>query len=198
MASSSTMMRAKSVLSTVGSAATAVMVARSVINDFLPYEVCDYLFSSIHSILSRRFSTEITMIIEEFDGLENNQIFDAVELFIGARTKTTSTSASATRLMVRKPVTGDKILVNVDRNEGIVHEFEGVKFRWMFYCHTIQSNNNFYHPRDMNSTLKSEVFEEERVLSTCREGVEERLPVVRASRDREIELDRGYGKLLEF
>uniref|UniRef100_A0A803KYI4 AAA+ ATPase domain-containing protein n=1 Tax=Chenopodium quinoa TaxID=63459 RepID=A0A803KYI4_CHEQI len=159
MASSSTMMTAKSVLSTVGSAAAAVMVARAVINDFLPYEVRDYLFSSIHSIFSRRFSTEITMIIEEFDGLESNQIFDAIELFIGALTKTTSTSASATRLMVRKPVSGGEILVNVDRNEEIIDEFEGIKFRWMLRCHTIQSNNEFYQPRDMNSALRSEQSE---------------------------------------
>lgn len=67
-----------------------------------------------------------------------------------------TSSASATRLKVRKPESGDKILVNVDRDEEIVDEFEGVKFRWMLHCHTIESNN-FYHPRDMNSTLRSEV-----------------------------------------
>ncbi|XP_021865843.1 AAA-ATPase At3g50940 isoform X2 [Spinacia oleracea] len=151
---SNNMVAAKSILSTVGSTVAAAMVARSIINDFLPYEIRNYLFSSLHSVFSRRLSSEITMIIDEFDGLETNQIFEAAELFIGARTKTTSTSTSATRLKVRKPESEKQILVNVDRDEEIVDEFEGIKFRWMLHCRTIESS---YNLRDMNSTLRSEV-----------------------------------------
>lgn len=44
----------------------------------------------------------------------------------------------------------------MDRNEEIVDEFEGIKFRWVLHCHQIEAKN-YYNPRDMNSTLRSEV-----------------------------------------
>lgn len=154
---SNNIVTAKSVLSTLGSVAAAAVVARTIVNDLLPHEIRDYLVNTIHSILSHRFSSDITMIIEEFDGLESNQIFEAAELYIGSRTKTmtSSTTTSATRFKVRKPESEKQIHVNVDRDEEIVDEFEGVKFRWILQCHTVESKN-YYNPRDLNSTLRSE------------------------------------------
>ncbi|XP_057530205.1 AAA-ATPase At3g50940-like isoform X2 [Amaranthus tricolor] len=156
--SSKNMAAAKSVLSTLGSVAATAVVVRTVVNDFLPHQIRDYIFSSLHSF-TRTFSSEISMIIEEFDGLETNQIFEAAELYIGARNKTistSSTSSSATRLKVRKPESEKQIQVSVDRDEEIADVFEGVKFRWVLQCRIIESKN-YYNPRDMNSTLRSEI-----------------------------------------
>lgn len=94
------------------------------------------------------------MIIEELEGLESNDIFEAAQLYIGARTA--STSSSATRLKVRKhDIHTETIQVNVDRDEEVVDEFEGIKFKWQLNCRHVESRN--YNPRDLNSTLRSEV-----------------------------------------
>ncbi|KMT09453.1 hypothetical protein BVRB_6g129250 [Beta vulgaris subsp. vulgaris] len=143
----------------MGSVAAAAMVARSIVNDFLPHEIHEYIFSSIHSIFGRRFSSEITMIIEEFSGLETNLIFEAAELYIGARTiinSSSSKSALPTRIKVYMPECEKQIMVNIDRNEEIIDEFQGIQFRWMLHCDRMNSEN-CDNPRDMNATLRAEV-----------------------------------------
>uniref|UniRef100_A0A7C9ABT4 Adenosinetriphosphatase n=1 Tax=Opuntia streptacantha TaxID=393608 RepID=A0A7C9ABT4_OPUST len=150
----------KSVLSTVGSTVAAVMVARSIINDFLPREVHDYLYSAVRSFFNHRFSSDMTIIVDEFDGLETNQIFDAAQVYLGTLTKstgaTTSAAAAGHRIRVSKPESEDTIRVNVDRNEEVVDRFNGVVFRWVLHCHQVEAKS-FYNNRDVNSTLRSEV-----------------------------------------
>lgn len=137
------MATAKSVISTIGSVAAGAMVARTIINDFLPPDIHDYLFSAVRSFFSRRFSNELTLIINEYDGLETNQIFEAAELYLGTLTKSSlsSTASSAHRLRVTKPESEKSIHVSVDQNEEVVDEFQGVKFTWVLQCHHVEGPN---------------------------------------------------------
>lgn len=150
----------KSVLSTVGSTVAAVMVARSIINDFLPREVHDYLYSAVRAFFNHRFSSDMTIVVDEFDGLETNQIFDAAQLYLGTLTKSAAGAATADaagrRIKVSKPESEDTIRVTVDRNEEVVDRFNGVVFRWVLHCHQVEGKR-FYNNRDMNATLLSEV-----------------------------------------
>ncbi|KAL2906646.1 Protein HYPER-SENSITIVITY-RELATED 4 [Bienertia sinuspersici] len=146
------MMTAKSVISALGSAAATAVVARSIINDLLPYEIRDYLSSTLHSIFNRRFSSEISIIVDEFDGLNTNQIFEAAELYLGARTKS---ATSAHTFKVRKSEADKQIHINLDRDEEMVDVYEGIKFRWILQCHKVK--DSFDNPRDMNSSMRSEV-----------------------------------------
>ena len=59
-----------------------------------------YITNDIHNMFSR-FSLDITLIIDEFDGLVNNQIYNAVETYLDAKI-----SPNKHRLKVSK--TGDR------------------------------------------------------------------------------------------
>lgn len=147
------MATAKSVISTIASVAAAAMVARTIINDFLPHEIHDYFFSAVKSFFYRRFSSEITLIVNEFDGLETNQIFEAAELYLGTLTRSSpSSSSSAHRLRVSKPESEKSIQVAVDQNEEMVDDFEGVKFKWVLQCHLVEANMGMHNRRAMGST----------------------------------------------
>lgn len=141
---------AKTVLSTVGSIAAAAMVIRSVSNDYLPPEFQDYLFTGLRKFFNR-FSSQLTMVIDEFDGLVNNQIYEAAEIYLGPKI-----SPTTSRLKVSKPENEHTINVSMERNEQVVDTFEGAEFKWVWVVRQIESRN-FYNPRDMNSTLRSEV-----------------------------------------
>lgn len=141
---------AKTVLSTVGSIAAAAMVIRSVSNDYLPPEFKDYLFTGLRKFFNR-FSSQLTMVIDEFDGLVNNQIYEAAEIYLGPKICPTTR-----RLKVSKPENEHTINVSMERNEEVVDTFEGAEFKWVWVVRQIESRN-FYNPRDMNSTLRSEV-----------------------------------------
>ncbi|KAF7134668.1 hypothetical protein RHSIM_Rhsim08G0121500 [Rhododendron simsii] len=141
---------AKTVLSTVGSIAAAAMVIRTVSNDYLPPEFHDYLSSGLRTFFSR-FSSQLTMVIDEFDGLVNNEIYEAAEVYLGPKI-----SPTTRRLKVSKSENEQSINVSMERNQEVVDSFEGTEFKWVWVVRQVESSRHFYNPRDMNSTLRSE------------------------------------------
>ncbi|GMN29360.1 hypothetical protein TIFTF001_002404 [Ficus carica] len=143
---------AKTVLRTAASVAAVAMVARSVLQDFMPPEFQELLSSGIKSFFNR-FSSRMTMVIEEFDGMGSNHIYEAAEIYLGGKI-----SPSTQRLKVSKPEKEKSFTITVERNETVVDVFNGVKFKWILVCRQVEANNGgFHNPRDLNSTLRSEV-----------------------------------------
>ncbi|KAK7386546.1 hypothetical protein VNO78_26862 [Psophocarpus tetragonolobus] len=148
---SSNLGTAKTVLSGVASLAATAMVIRSVANDLLPSELRSYMSGAIHSLFWR-FSSDITIVIDEFDGLVSNEIYEAAETYLGRKI-----SPSTHRLKVSKPESEKTFILAMERNESLSDVFNGVKFNWTLVCHQVESRNLFRNPRDLNSSLKSEV-----------------------------------------
>ena len=61
----------KTVLSSATSVATTAMVVHSMASNLLPSKLRSYITNGIHNTFLC-FSSEITLIIDEFDGLVNN------------------------------------------------------------------------------------------------------------------------------
>ncbi|XP_062145475.1 protein HYPER-SENSITIVITY-RELATED 4-like [Alnus glutinosa] len=141
---------AKTVLSAAASVAATAMLARSIAQDFLPHEIHDYLFSGIRSFFNR-FSSQLTMIIDEFDGLVSNQIYEAAEIYLGSKI-----SPNTQRLKVSKSEKERSFTITMESNEEISDVFNRVKFNWVLVCRQVESKN-FHNPRDLNSTLRAEV-----------------------------------------
>ncbi|KAI6701186.1 hypothetical protein NL676_015510 [Syzygium grande] len=76
MFSDADMPSAKTIASTAVSVAASTMVIRSLLHDLVPYELQYYLFRSIQAFVTS-VSSEVTVVIEEFDGLASNQIYRA-------------------------------------------------------------------------------------------------------------------------
>ncbi|KAL3722552.1 hypothetical protein ACJRO7_034859 [Eucalyptus globulus] len=102
---------AKTIVTTAASVAASTMVVRSVLRDLVPYELQYYLFRSIRGFL-KSFSSEVTVVIEEFDGLAGNQIYKAAELYLGNK-------ISPTKMSIFKA-----------KNQEVTDVFEGVNFKW--------------------------------------------------------------------
>ncbi|CAN6563200.1 unnamed protein product [Malus baccata var. baccata] len=141
---------AKTILSTAASLAATAMVVRSIAQDLLPHEIQYYFFSGIRNFFSR-FSSQLTMVIEEFDGLVNNQIYEAAEIYLGGKV-----SPWTRRLKVSKAEKENNFTITMESNQEIVDDFSGVKFTWVLVSRQVESQN-FHNPRDLNSTLRSEV-----------------------------------------
>ncbi|KAL6222370.1 hypothetical protein ACLB2K_005762 [Fragaria x ananassa] len=141
---------AKTVLSAVASVAATAMLARSIAQDLLPHEFRDYFFSGISSFFSR-FSNQLTMVIDEFDALVSNQIYESAEVYLGSKV-----SPMTHRLKVSKREKDKSFTITMESNEEIVDFFNGVKFKWVLVSRQVESKD-FYNPRDLNSTLRSQV-----------------------------------------
>ncbi|XP_042027866.1 protein HYPER-SENSITIVITY-RELATED 4-like [Salvia splendens] len=143
---------ANSILSAAGSIAASIMVVRGVAQDLIPREFQDYLFSGLRSFAAR-FSNHLTVVIDEFDGLGANEFYFAAAAYLGPKV-----TPNTRRLKISKPERENHINITMERGEEITDSFRGQEFKWVWICRKIEtSSQNFYNPRDMNSTLRSEV-----------------------------------------
>ncbi|KAM3749793.1 hypothetical protein ACB098_05G213000 [Castanea mollissima] len=130
-------------LSTAATVAATAMLVRSIAYDYIPNDIHRYLSSHLHN-LSRLFSSRFTIVIEEFQGLSKNQMFDAAEVYLG-----TITSSSVQR-----------VRVGTDENEKkIVDVFENIQMNWSLVCTQVEPSSNCRNQNmsDLNVTLRSEV-----------------------------------------
>ncbi|KAI3441285.1 AAA_assoc domain-containing protein, partial [Psidium guajava] len=115
---------AKAIVSTAASVAASTMVVRSLLRDLVPYELQYYVFRSIQGFF-KSFSSEVTVVIEEFNGLAGNQIYKAAELYLGSKISPTTKS-----YRVCLPVKGTKMSVFMAKNQEVTDVFQGVNFKW--------------------------------------------------------------------
>ncbi|KAF8406466.1 hypothetical protein HHK36_008553 [Tetracentron sinense] len=140
----------KTVLSAATSVAATALLIRTISNDFIPDEIRDYFSSRLRS-LSNHFSSQLTIVVEEFDGLTLNQLFEATDTYLG-----TKITPSTRRIKVTKPEKEKQLLVTMDRDEVIVDFFQDVQFKWVLVSTKIEPPASRNH-RDFNSILRSEI-----------------------------------------
>ncbi|XP_021908293.1 protein HYPER-SENSITIVITY-RELATED 4, partial [Carica papaya] len=141
----------KTVLTAAASFAATAVLVRSIARDLLPEEFQCYFTFGLRRFFTC-FSSQMTMVIDEFDGLVNNHIYESAEIYLGGKI-----SPSTRRLKVIKPEKENNLVLAIDREEEVTDVFNGIKLKWALVCHQVQSSRNFDNPRDINSTLRSEV-----------------------------------------
>ncbi|KAE8680837.1 Detected protein of unknown function [Hibiscus syriacus] len=147
-------MKSKNLLSTLGSIAAASMVFRTIVNDFLPPQVMNYFSCKLEN-LSHHFTSQITIVIEEFRGLAVNQVFEAADIYLGSKTA----APSIQRVKVGKSEKDNKLALSMDRGGILVDVFEKVEMKWQLVCSPVDSvpSRNQNNGGDLNSSLRSEV-----------------------------------------
>ncbi|CAN4109879.1 unnamed protein product [Withania somnifera] len=146
----SKMALAKTVLSTVGSVAATAMLVRAIAHDYIPPELREYLFFGLRKMFTK-FSNQLTMVIDEFDGLVNNEIYEAAAIYLGNKLP-----PNIRRLKISKPEKEKNFNVAMESNEEVTDVYNRQTFNWIWLCRRTESEH-FYNPRDMNSTMKSEI-----------------------------------------
>ncbi|KAL2490689.1 cytochrome BC1 synthesis [Abeliophyllum distichum] len=92
----------KTVISTAASVAATAMLVRSFTKDFVPPELRQYIFTKFHYFVAT-FTNEITLVIDEYEGLNKNQLFYAAEIYLG-----TISNPSTRRFRASLPEKGEE------------------------------------------------------------------------------------------
>ncbi|XP_071735294.1 AAA-ATPase At3g50940-like [Rutidosis leptorrhynchoides] len=108
----------------MGSIAAATMVIRSVARDYLPPEFQDYLYLNLRSFINK-FSTHLTMVFYESEGFNDNEIYNAAQLYLSARI-----TPDIHRLKVSKIPHQKDVAIEMETNEEFIDTFNGVKLYW--------------------------------------------------------------------
>ncbi|KAM1021461.1 hypothetical protein ACFX2I_042566 [Malus domestica] len=141
----------KTMLSAAASLAASAILFKTIANDLIP----EALQTSFYSHL-QKLSSQLTVVVEEIDGLTPNKMFETANLYLGAKV-----SAAMRRIKVNKPEKDEQFLITIDKNQGIVDSFNGVDFKWVLIS-TEKPNNyngtdywrsiNLDHPASFETT----------------------------------------------
>ncbi|KAI8554252.1 hypothetical protein RHMOL_Rhmol05G0083800 [Rhododendron molle] len=119
----------QTIISAAASAAATAMVIRSVAKDLIPHEFQHALFVRLRQFLST-FSNQLTLIIDEYEGLYPNHLFQAAETYLG-----TAITPDTKRLRASKPEKENQIKVSMEKDEELTDSsFGGFPIRWRFLC----------------------------------------------------------------
>ncbi|KAK2994142.1 hypothetical protein RJ640_020947 [Escallonia rubra] len=133
----------KTVLSAAASLTASAVLFRTMADDLIP----DYFYSNLRKFINR-LSNQLTVVIEEFQGLTPNHMFEAANIYLG-----TKVSPSTRRIKVNKPEKDEELAVTVDRNQEIVDIFQGVKLKWVLESAAIKHSAG----GDRNAKPRSEL-----------------------------------------
>ncbi|KAK6240912.1 hypothetical protein SCA6_006301 [Theobroma cacao] len=135
MFSKNNMPSAQTVVSTAASIAASAMVIQTVARNLLPSELQAYIFKYIKGFF-KSFSFQITLVIDEFDGLTGNQIYRAAEIYLGKKI-----SPSTKLYKVSMPEKETNIAFSMANNQETMDTFDGVQFKWRQVTRQVDSNH---------------------------------------------------------
>ncbi|VFQ93223.1 unnamed protein product [Cuscuta campestris] len=100
---------------------------KAIVNQILPGEIRARIWQKLERVMTMcNFTSQMTMVIEEYNGLTPNEIFEASEVYLRSKLGTLSTN----RLKICKATQEANISFVVSRNEKINDTFEGAEFIW--------------------------------------------------------------------
>ncbi|KAG7971850.1 hypothetical protein I3843_07G155900 [Carya illinoinensis] len=109
------------IISVATSLAASAILVRNIANDLVPEAVHEYFQK-----LSTRLSCQLTVVIDEFEGLTQNQMFEAASVYLARKL-----SPSTLRIKVHKPQKEKELAVAIDTDQELVDFYKGVKFGWV-------------------------------------------------------------------
>ncbi|KAL3340912.1 hypothetical protein AABB24_029191, partial [Solanum stoloniferum] len=136
-----TMPSSKTILTAATSLTASVILFRSIASDLMT-EQLQLFFSSRFQKLSNRLSSQLIVVIEESEGLASNQMFDAVNVYLG-----TKVNAWTQRIKVNKPDEDEELVVTVDRYQEVTDYYENVKFTWIMKSRGIKQSEKNTNPK---------------------------------------------------
>ncbi|XP_010426630.1 PREDICTED: protein HYPER-SENSITIVITY-RELATED 4-like [Camelina sativa] len=123
------------VLTTATSVAKTAVMARSLVQNYVPHEVRHYISDEFRRRFVLDFSSQLTITIEEYEGYVRNEVFEAAKAYLA-----TKISPSNKKIKVSKHAKEKTYDVTVERDEEVVDTFNGVQFRWVLRCRHVESN----------------------------------------------------------
>ncbi|KAK8548694.1 hypothetical protein V6N12_061602 [Hibiscus sabdariffa] len=117
---------AKLVFSGAASVTATAILARSVARKFVPYELRDYVFSKIKKLLLS-FTSDITLVIQKFDALNDNLLYKTAQLYFEP-----TIPPDTKKIRLAMPKKQGKISFSLEHSEHIVDNFNGIQVKWKF------------------------------------------------------------------
>ncbi|XP_052192825.1 AAA-ATPase At3g50940-like [Diospyros lotus] len=117
---------------------TMLSEVQNVTNHLIPQPLQERILSKFHALMGN-ISCQVTLVIDEYNGLSLNEMFEASEIYL--RTKISPTVA---RLKVSKAPGEKSLSVTINKGEKIIDTFEGIELVWQMICTETQKTSTDY------------------------------------------------------
>ncbi|KAL3515145.1 hypothetical protein ACH5RR_022047 [Cinchona calisaya] len=179
----------KAVISAAASVAATAVLIRTFAKDFIPHEFRNFFFAKVHHFFAT-FTTEVILVIDEYDGLNKNQLFKAAQVYLGSIISPSTKRFRATLRDKEK-----KISISMEKNQELTEKFRGFQLKWRMRREKIQPRY-VSSPDGFNQTMQSELRYYELVFHKKHRNLvlDEYLPYV-LERSKAVELEKKTLKL---
>ncbi|KAF9609486.1 hypothetical protein IFM89_016572 [Coptis chinensis] len=118
----------KGILSTTGSAIAMAIMIRTISNELSPFgfNFKAFVVKNLRKLFNH-FSSQITMVFEEYSDLTTNNIYVAAETYLGSKSL-----ASTKRFKVCQDKNNKSYVFSMGKLEELVDVFEGIRFNWRY------------------------------------------------------------------
>ncbi|KAI0525111.1 hypothetical protein KFK09_004502 [Dendrobium nobile] len=141
----------KKYLTTTASIVASAMLARTIVNEYLPKELRTMVSAGFDRLFSR-FSIEHAIVIQETEGLSSNELYDASSTYLRTRI-----SPNMRRLRASKNEDKNSITLSLDDGEELIDAFQGVEYKWQLISQ--QENQGGNRGGDFSSNSEVRWFE---------------------------------------
>lgn len=124
--SSASMPQASSIFATYASISAFIMLIQTMLNQFVPRQVQDHIFNVIRHYFRPR-TNNATIVIEERDGMSNNEVYDAAEIYLCTKLR-----QNVDRLKISKRYKETDLCIKFAKSDKISDTFEGIELEWKF------------------------------------------------------------------
>ncbi|KAK8716765.1 hypothetical protein V6N13_044066 [Hibiscus sabdariffa] len=136
---------ATSAFTTYASISASLMLFRSIVNDLIPYPLRRHIWSVL-SYLFSFCSDKQTIVIEQYDGIKPNHVYNASEVYLS-----TKVSPETERLKVSKRLKDKGLSLKLDNGQSVIDSFQGVELKWRYVYEAekkgIRSDSNIVERR---------------------------------------------------
>ncbi|MED6123870.1 hypothetical protein PIB30_053612 [Stylosanthes scabra] len=142
----------KTALSVAASLAATTVLLRSITTDLIPESLYNCIQSNLRK-LSNRFSSKLTLIIEEYNDLAGNEVFSAANVYLGSKL-----SPLVKKLKVYKLQKEENLQICMDKDQELCDYYKNVKINWVLVSMISRNVNsrNINRKRDHHGSVSNE------------------------------------------
>ncbi|KAK1373484.1 AAA-type ATPase [Heracleum sosnowskyi] len=119
------------------SISASTMLLRTTINQVIPSQLQNSIVSAIrHYIFNNRSTSQLTLVIQEKDGMSQNELYQASEIFTS-----TKFHPCVDYLNISKTSKEDHLNIKFDKSETIVDFFQDVEITWRFVREKLENSS---------------------------------------------------------
>ncbi|KAK8673241.1 hypothetical protein V6N13_111590 [Hibiscus sabdariffa] len=127
---------ATSAFTTYASISASLMLFRSIVNDLIPYPLRRHIWSVL-SYLFSFCSDKQTIVIEQYDGIKPNHVYNASEVYLS-----TKISPETEKLKVGKRLKDKGLSFRLDNGQSVIDSFQGVELKWRYVFYEVEKKGN--------------------------------------------------------